>query len=183
MNKEAEKKKKKRKRDFKIIFLRLPLVVLLLVFLFTSVPLFIDSLGLCAICYFWVEVGEDLKENNILSNKLFIILLIIGGIYFVISLISAFFSSAYLCIMVGIGTYGYTLFKIYKLITVGIKQYNLRADYSLLVGGLGLLVGIGLYFYNITFFGVIVAILFFFFFLFDDVIRFMVEREHYKREL
>ena len=74
MNKEAEEWKKKRKRDFKIIFLRLPLVVLLLVFLFTSVPLFIDSLGLCAICYCWVEVGEDLKENNILSNKLFIIL-------------------------------------------------------------------------------------------------------------
>lgn len=38
MNKEAEEWKKKRKRDFKIIFLRLPLVVLLLVFLFTSVP-------------------------------------------------------------------------------------------------------------------------------------------------
>ena len=43
--------------------------------------------------------------------------------------------------------------------------------------------GIGLYFYNITFFGVIVAILFSIYVLFDDVIRFKVEREHYKREL
>ena len=108
MNKEAEEWKKKRKRDFKIIFLRLPLVVLLLVFLFTSVPLFIDSLGLCAICYFLVEVGEDLKEHNILSNQFFIILLIIGSINFVISLLSAFLFSAYLCIIFGIGKSVYT---------------------------------------------------------------------------
>ncbi len=183
MDKETEEWKKRRKREFKIIFLRLPLVLLILVAAITSVSLFIDLLGLCAISYYWIEVGEDLKENNVLTKRILIILSVTGGIYFIASFIAMLFSSTYLWIFVGISTCGYTFFKIYRLVVLGFKKKKIKAISGLLIGLLGLFLGLSTWLVNVIVFGVTAACSFFGYVIFDDITRFKVEREGHKREI
>lgn len=140
-------------------------------------------LGLCAISYYWIEVGENLKENNVLTKNILIVLLVIGGIYFIASFIAALLSSTYLWIFVGISTCGYTSFKTYRLVILGFKKRKIKALPGLLVGLLGLFLGLSTWLTNVIIFGVTAVCSFFGYVIFDDITRFKVEREGHKREI
>lgn len=174
---------KNRKRNFIIIFLRLPLVLLLLLFLFTSLSLFISTLLLCCISYFWIELIEDLKENNDLPKWSIYLVLTSGCISLVASLIGLMFSVYYVCIIFGINSYGFLFYKAYRLHTIGVKNSQLQAKQSVSINYLGLIIGIIFHLINHIAFGVILGCIFIIYVLADDVVHFKVERGDYKREV
>lgn len=74
---------KKRVINFNLYLLRVPLILILIFLLIANLPWFINTLCICAIVYYWVEVGSNLKDSHVL-NKSYLCLLIISGIFYLI---------------------------------------------------------------------------------------------------
>ncbi|WP_297814934.1 hypothetical protein [uncultured Lactobacillus sp.] len=174
---------KKRKFTFWVLFLRLPLGLAIIPLFLTSISAFICLIAVCAIVYFWVDLGEDLKGDDVLTKSITIGLIITGSLYLMAALIMAYNSVFYACIFIAISTVAYVFFKMYRLYANGIKNKKLVPQTGILFFASGLILATTLFFVNQIFLGYLVAAALITYGLSDTVVKFVVEKDDTNRIL
>jgi uncharacterized membrane protein HdeD (DUF308 family) len=167
---------KKRKHAFWILFLRLPLVLAIFILIFTNFIYSFYILGVCALIYYWVEVGEKLEECHLLTKGYLITMIVTGASYITITLVASFFNIMNLYMLIGIAFCAYMIFRTYLYFVRAFKhkQPTLFASTAAVI--LGFLVPTILCFMNKIAFVVYGVVLAVFYEVFYNIAKFILER-------
>lgn len=170
--------KKKRKHAFWFLFLRLPLVLAIFILIFTKFIYSFYILGVCALIYYWVEVGEKLEECHLLTKGYLVTMIVTGASYIIATLVASFFNIMNFYTLIGIAFCAYMIFRIYLYFVRAFKHRQPTLVASTVAIIFGFLIPATLYFINKILFIVYGVVLTVFYEIFYNIAKFILERSN-----
>ena len=181
LNDTTEKWIRNRKLNYWINFLRLPLVLLILLFLFVNLKVFLALLCFCSFAYYWIESIQIFNHRQTVPPIWKYAYYGLGSVIFSSEIYLAVVDIYKLILLTGIFSATFFLYKSYVLLFQIILKKNLHWYSALIIATTGFF-GVGyLYFENVVYLAISVIILAIIYTLIYIIARIVVENSSTNR--